>query len=244
MKTYHKFFTIAALIASLSACYCCAENTLTSAQNKLFQDGNNFYGESKWTEAIDSYSQLLQHGESPTIHFNIANAYAQLNKIGYARFHFEKALKLNPQFKQAKENLASIIHIENNSLFAKIFSFATFKTWLYIISASFWLTAIFVAMLAFKLYNKKRVLILTTTSTFLTITASIILIANLNKLSQAVILVTTQVKFAPTEQSPARDTLNEGSICQIIDKNNNFTYISVKEKNLEGWIPSSTIGII
>lgn len=75
--------------------------------NQWWTQANSFYQQKNFDSAIVYYEKLV--GYQPTndvIYYNLGNAYYRLNKIGFAILNYNKALRLNPDYKQASDNLA------------------------------------------------------------------------------------------------------------------------------------------
>ncbi|HRO43591.1 MAG TPA: tetratricopeptide repeat protein [Flavipsychrobacter sp.] len=74
--------------------------------NAWWQKGNIFYQEKNFDSAAFYYEKLtaLETGNAE-VFYNLGNTYYKLNKIGLAVLNYEKALKLNPDYKQAQDNL-------------------------------------------------------------------------------------------------------------------------------------------
>lgn len=78
-----------------------------SAQNiDLFERGNAAYGKGNYEAAARLYSEIYENGsESVALHYNLANAYYKLNRVGPSIYHYEKALQLDPQDEDVLNNL-------------------------------------------------------------------------------------------------------------------------------------------
>ncbi len=89
-------------ILLLGAIHCFANGDY----NALWQKGNDFYQQKQYDSAAFYYEQIaiLKPGNA-TIFYNLGNTYYRLNKIGPAVLNYERALKINPDHKEAKENL-------------------------------------------------------------------------------------------------------------------------------------------
>ena len=75
------------------------------AQNG-FEKGNASYAKGKYTEAVAAYESVLNDKlQSSELYFNLANAYYKLNEVAPAIYNYEKALVLNPNNKDAINNL-------------------------------------------------------------------------------------------------------------------------------------------
>ncbi|MBV8254736.1 MAG: tetratricopeptide repeat protein [Chitinophaga sp.] len=72
-----------------------------------FDDANNLYRQSKFTEAAASYQQLIDAGYSQReLFLNAGNAWYKAGKTGMAVYSYEKALQLSPADPAIKHNLA------------------------------------------------------------------------------------------------------------------------------------------
>ncbi len=73
---------------------------------ELFRQGNQFYQQGKYEQAIAAYKEILQSGyESGALYFNLGNAYYKLNKIGLARLNYERAARFLKGDEALNENL-------------------------------------------------------------------------------------------------------------------------------------------
>ncbi|MBT8264093.1 MAG: tetratricopeptide repeat protein, partial [Muriicola sp.] len=81
---------------------------LTSAQNNaLFENATTAYNKGNYEAAIQNYLEILENGEhSAILYYNLGNAYYKLNKIGPSIYYYEKALLLDPNDTEIKQNLA------------------------------------------------------------------------------------------------------------------------------------------
>ena len=75
------------------------------AQNG-FEKGNALYQKGHYEEAITAYESVLKtKKQSAELYFNLGNAYYKINKVAPAIYNFEKALVLNPNDSEIKNNL-------------------------------------------------------------------------------------------------------------------------------------------
>jgi len=76
----------------------------TSAE--LFQGGNSAYEQGRFRESAEAYEKVLGYGVAdPRVHYNLANAYFKLGKLGPAILNYERALRLDPADQDARDNL-------------------------------------------------------------------------------------------------------------------------------------------
>ena len=65
--------------------------------DELFEDGNRFYNQNSYKEAVKNYEMILNYGYfSEDLFLNLGNAYFQESNFGQARWSYEMGLKLNP----------------------------------------------------------------------------------------------------------------------------------------------------
>ncbi len=75
--------------------------------NSIWNKANTFYLQKQFDSAAFYYEQLAQlKPQNAEVYFNLGNTYYRLNKVGYAVLNFERALKVDPDYFDAKENLA------------------------------------------------------------------------------------------------------------------------------------------
>ncbi|MCD6011283.1 MAG: hypothetical protein K0Q79_1145 [Flavipsychrobacter sp.] len=76
------------------------------ADNGIWQKGNLFYQQKQYDSAAFYYEQLAaQKPRNADIYYNLGNTYYRLNKVALAILNYERTLKMNPDHRQAKENL-------------------------------------------------------------------------------------------------------------------------------------------
>ena len=100
--------------------------TIVLSQNidELFEDGNRFYSQNNYKEAISSYEKVLDSGYySEDLFLNLGNAYFHESNFGQARWSYEMGLKLNPINTDLRNNnnvnkvyIDSFIELPENNL--------------------------------------------------------------------------------------------------------------------------------
>lgn len=76
-----------------------------SSKAATWQEANDLYAESNYTEAIVAYETLLQDEPSAEAYYNLGNAYFKTGELAYAILSYERALRIYPRFKDADHNL-------------------------------------------------------------------------------------------------------------------------------------------
>lgn len=67
---------------------------------------NQLYTKGQYAEAAKEYERIAEtEGTSPELYYNLGNAYYKMNEIGKSILNYERALRLNPLFDDARFNL-------------------------------------------------------------------------------------------------------------------------------------------
>ena len=72
----------------------------------LMQQGNDAYTKGDFAAAVQAYNAVLDAGyQSADLYYNLGNAHYRLEEYGFSILNYERALRLKPNFRDAKENL-------------------------------------------------------------------------------------------------------------------------------------------
>jgi tetratricopeptide (TPR) repeat protein len=88
----------------LSAAPAFAQSTAQS----LFEKGNAAYQQDSFASALTYYLKIPEQAqkESAGLYYNLGNTYYKLGNLGKAILYYERALQLNPNDEEARQNLA------------------------------------------------------------------------------------------------------------------------------------------
>ncbi|MBQ1908597.1 MAG: tetratricopeptide repeat protein [Bacteroidaceae bacterium] len=78
-----------------------------------FTQANNAYSQGNYAEAISGYEQLISEAQArealtddyAEVYYNLGNAYYKQGELGQSILAYERALRLKPRMKDAKQNL-------------------------------------------------------------------------------------------------------------------------------------------
>ena len=85
--------------------------------DSLFASANEAYRQGNYALAEKNYKKILSYGyHAADLYYNLGNTAYKQNNIPLAIYYYEKALRLNPDLKEARDNLALV----KNSLQDKI----------------------------------------------------------------------------------------------------------------------------
>jgi hypothetical protein len=77
-----------------------------TAQGGALKQANDLYSKGNFEAAAKKYELIVEHqGVATQLYYNLGNAYYKSNEIGRSILNFERALRLNPSFDDARYNL-------------------------------------------------------------------------------------------------------------------------------------------
>lgn len=83
-----------------------AINAVAQSPQQLMQRGNDAYAKGDFVTAAQAYNAVLDAGyESADLYYNLGNAYYRQDEYGLSILNYERALRLKPNFRDAKQNL-------------------------------------------------------------------------------------------------------------------------------------------
>ena len=71
----------------------------------LFTDANTQYADGNYTEAAMQYELIIAQQPSAEAYYNLGNAYFKQGELAQAILAYERALRIEPSYKDAKHNL-------------------------------------------------------------------------------------------------------------------------------------------
>ena len=228
--------------------------SLLIAQNDLFfEQGNALYNDGKFAEAIDKYQQIIDSGEhSAELYYNMANAHYKLNNVAPSIYYYEKALQLNPNDEEIKNNLSyaqnmiiDAIDVQAEVGFSKLIksliNYFSFDTWAKL-SVGFMILFIILFLAYYFSHNtfKKRI-------AFIGFVCSLFLMGltlalafqkqTLNSKNKPAIVFAQEVsvKNGPNNQSEELFKLHEGTKVQVIESFEDWKKIKLADGK-KGWM--------
>jgi tetratricopeptide (TPR) repeat protein len=232
------------------------------AQNQsLFDQGNALYNDGKYAEAIDKYIAILEsESHSADLYYNLANAHYKLNNIAPSIYYYEKALQLNPDDFDIKNNITfarnmtiDAIEVVPDAGFSRLVNSATntfsFDNWARIAVA-----LVFCFVVLFLIYYFAYSTLIKR-FTFIGSLASLFLVCvtlafafhkyNLDKKDNPAIVFAqeSKVKSNPNLRSEEAFRLHEGTKVQVIDNYNDWKKIELSDGKT-GWVISDDIRLL
>jgi len=226
-----------------------------------FEQGNQFYLEGKYKEAIEVYEFIAENGlETENLCYNTANAYYKNGDLGKSILYYEKTLKINPNNTNAFHNLQLAntkiekpLEILPDLFFVvwwkKLIHFFTMNTWAWIAISFSWFSVIAFGIYLFSknLLFKKFAFYKSFIFGFIAIFAMIIAGISSGKIfkTKEVVLVvkSSQSKDAPSKTAANQELFYEGTKLEVKDEVNGF-YKAITSEGLTVWVNAEYFWII
>ena len=225
-------------------------------QNQEFEKANFYYNEARYDTAVMIYENILNEGfVSAPLLYNIGNAYFKMRNYPMAILNYEKALKIEPNNEEIKQNLA----ISNALITDKIEPVPEFflkKIWKGIgdkLTANEWakLSLVLVALVLAVLFlyltartkGMKKGMFFTGILLIIICLCSIVFASQkhkyMNEHNEAIVMTPTiTVKSSPSSSGTDLFVLHEGTKVKIMDDTDNWNKIKIADGSV-GWLPSS-----
>ena len=231
--------------------------------DSLWNAGTAAYQDGRWTDALRSFEELSASGvESAAVYYNIGNAAYQAGELPVAILNYERALKLDPSFDDARFNLA----FANGRIQDKIDVIPEFflKAWMrnvcYALGSNTWavlsLLLLAGALAMFLLYLLGASPAARRTGFFSAIVLALLFAGCLSfarwqsrdyfRADSAIVMrPVSSVKSSPSGGTAAKDlfVLHEGTKVRILDQVGDYSNIELSDGR-QGWLPSADIEMI
>lgn len=234
-----------------------AQSTIDDPQ-VAFQKANKFYLDGKYQDAISTYEQLLDaNWTAPGIHYNLGSSYLQLDQLGKAILHLERAFIQTPKEEDVIHNLA-LAKSKLKDDISEIPQFFLLRWWRQLAlmaSATFWailgLVLLFLGACNLILWMKgktreqrKRGFLIGLPVFLLGLLPVLLALhrVNIEEASPFAILQPEEVtlKAAPDKDSAAIFDLHEGTKVEILDQIGEWYKVRLLNGD-QGWLPMEVI---
>lgn len=228
---------------------------------ELMLQGNQAYGKSDFTTAISTYNAILDAGYcSAELYYNLGNAYYRQQQYALSILSYERALRLKPNFRDARQNLQLAYSKTEDEIeqLPELFIVRWARALVSCFSPTGWrvallvMLAVLVALVAViflcrdYLWRKRSLVasIVVTALLVITLACAIASATRASRHNQAI--VTTPmlvVKSSPEEGSVDKLILHEGTKVSIDETLGQWHKIRIADGNT-GWVPTSELTAI
>ena len=232
------------------------------AQNEaLFERANKAYNEGEYTLSIANYEKILAQGQhSVELYYNLGNAHYKLNQIAPSIYYYEKALLLEPNNKEVKNNLAYANNMTLDAIdsmpemgFSKFYNgivrWLSFDQWAYVaVLAMILFVLLYIAFYFFHYSTRKRIAFIMSLACLL---ASIFAVAmafvnysDFNNDRPAIVFDNEiAVRSEPNERGEGVFILHEGTKVNVLESLNGYQKIKIADGKT-GWLPKESIKLL
>jgi tetratricopeptide (TPR) repeat protein len=230
--------------------------------DSLWNSANQAYAEGRWADALDNYQLISGMGlESAALYCNTGDAYFKSGNPAMAILYYERSLKLDPSYSDARFNLELL----NSSIQDRIDPVPEFvlKTWFrnfsYIMDSDAWavcflvflgltLAMMLVFILSGSVGGRRAGFFIGIFMLLVAVMALTFSVWQKNEgmnADEAIIMKpVTSVKSSPSaEASTDLFILHEGTKVRLLDEVGTWKNISLADGR-QGWIPSADLEVI
>lgn len=232
-----------------------------SQNESLFKSATAAYNAGKYEEAIKNYSEIIENGQhSAALYFNLGNSHYKLNQIAPSIYYYEKALLLDPNDSEIKNNLSyarnmtvdSIETLPTNTItefYDSIIGLFSFNQWGYLAIIFMCLfVLLYIAFYYFKYARRKRIALISSILALLISLISVVFgfMAYTDfEANQPAIVFADEVvvKSEPNKRSQEVFRLHEGTKLQVSEELNDWSKIEIADGQT-GWLNSEDIKLL
>jgi len=217
-----------------------------------FDAANKLYEQGKFTDAASAYEKLLQAGPvSPTLYFNLGNAFFKSGQIGRAIVTYRQAEQLTPRDPDVRANLQFARNqVQGPSLRAgrweRWLDTLTLNEWAMLAAAVFWLICVLQTVVQFRPQWQRplRVYSATLTGAAVVIFACLafVLYDYFTTKTATVTAPEVVVRSGPFEESQSAFTANDGAAFTILDRKDDWLQVSDGARRI-GWLKREQVAV-
>jgi tetratricopeptide (TPR) repeat protein len=257
MKSGNPFLLLLCILFSLPVC--AGENPVATGNvNIAYDSANAAYVRKKYDQAIAYYESILSaNQQSPTVYFNLGNAYYQTGDYTHAILNYERAKKLAPNDEDITVNLKFANQKTEDKIEAapemflvglqkKLVTLLDERSWSLLCIASFILSLLFIGLFIAggNPFLKKAGFYLGGAAIFLFIATFFIAKCSYNAARQHNEAIVTAgavtVLGSPAESSTKLFILHKGSKVVVKEENNGWLEVTIANGNV-GWVKTEQV---
>ncbi len=228
------------------------------AESEVLKQANNLYAKGQFAEAAKQYEKIIStEGVAPELYFNLGNAYFKSNEVGRSILNYERALRLDPLFEDARVNLelAQQKVVDNIVQMPTFFLGRWIETLIKLLSSNQWaytglvlfiFSLIFAFVFIFGSSYQLRKISFYIATFFVIISLASVVFSGIRKEQlinhQDAIVMTgvVSVKSSPDRSGTNLFELHEGTKVSIKSTLGNWTEIKLGNGNI-GWVEQQNI---
>jgi tetratricopeptide (TPR) repeat protein len=216
----------------------------------LFDAGNKFYEEKKYSEAAASYEAILEARQaSAAVYFNLGNARFKSGQIGRAIASYRHALQLTPRDPDVKANLQFARNqVQGPTLrptrLQRAFGLLSLNEWTGLTAGGLWFTFLALAAIQIRPALRPSLRSLTLALGGATLLLGIATItAKTQNSTRDVAVVSARdviIRNGPLSESQTSFTANDGAELRILDRKDDWLQVTDGTRRV-GWLKQSEV---
>jgi tetratricopeptide (TPR) repeat protein len=229
-----------------------------------FSEANEAYAQGNYVEAVTGYEQLIADAQArealtddyAEVYYNLGNAYYKQGELGQAILAYERALRLQPRMRDAKQNLEFVSQRitdridDTRSFFLQDWLIALRNgwkestwTWLSILLFSLMLAGLLLFLLGKEAAVRKAAFHVAWISLLLSvytgINAGTLHSRDTNREEAIIMQGVVSAKSSPDQSGTELFLLHEGTKVRITDQLGDWYQVHVAQ--YEGWVEARTV---
>jgi len=241
------------LLAGLLLCMAAGPSGAQPAGvQQLFGQGNQYYENSNFEQAIEVYEAIVKKGVYDAgVFYNLGNAYYRVNNIGKSILNYEKALRLSPRDADIKDNLKfvrSYLKEPGEGVLRSIVNIFTMNELTVFCSVVYFL---FMAGILLSLFVRNEALKTVNTVTAVLLAAGLVWWYGKYSVSEKTVSAIVISSPAEVRNGPGTDytvgfTVPEGKKIRILSRKEDWYAVGVMQYEpqkviLKGWLPAGIV---
>lgn len=254
--------TVATLILGIGTLSPASAMAQGNYLDSLWVSGVSAYGQGQWTEAQDAWEGIVAAGiQSPQLLYNLGNAYFKDGYYAKACLNYERALKLDPSYSDARYNLqfASSMTQDRIDSVPEFFLSVWFRNLCYTLGSNTWavlglvfLLLTLVLVLLFLLGGSATVRRLGFFSAIVTLLLTVMSVCfaswqknDFERMDEAIVMVPVSSAASSPSKDSSKDlfVLHEGTKVKVLDEVGDWYNIEISDGR-QGWMKKKDLELI
>ena len=228
---------------------------------ELFDEAATAYNEGRYEEAAALYEKIIDGGEhSAAVYFNLGNTYYKLNRVAPSIYYYEKALLLDPDDPEIKENLGfaqnmtldaveKLPETDINKAYEQVTGVLTYDQWAFL--AVLFMVLFVLGMCLYMVFRFPREKRLSFTAGLISLGLMVISLVlayvqyrpYTSEQPAIIFAEETAVRTEPNTRSEQAFLLHEGTKVNVLDRLNDWQRIEL-ENGQSGWLLAEDLKVL
>ena len=227
----------------------------------LFHKATEAYNKGDYDEAIANYLDILDNGQhSASVYFNLGNAHYKRNEIASSIYYYEKALLLDPNDAEIRNNLGYAQNMTLDAidplpetglakLYGNITNIMTFDQWAVLAVVCILVFVLLYILFAYATYSSRKRWAFITSLMVLFMGVLSVIFAYVQyrdfKADQPAIIFADEItiRSEPNTNSEEVFSLHAGTKVNLLDELNDWHKIRIANGQI-GWVPAAEVKAI